>query len=207
MSAWEIIRHAVAISGTVTDSQTGKALAGARVQITAGPVEFTNWLAMKALEAGKGWEGMKERPDRRVASVDGHFHFMDLPDGLYTLVASLPEKGTRYGTVQVQATVSRDAQGHINMATLEIALPSTAVTGLVTAQGGQPLPMAEILVQGSGERVFSNDSGRYLLRGLETGNRTLRASAQGYEQGTLTVSLAQAGAVQTADFVLVPSTP
>lgn len=207
MSAWEIIRHAVAIFGTVTDSRTGKTLKGARVQITSGPAAFTSWLALKAMEGRTRWEFLKERPDRRCTAQDGHFHFMDLPDGQYTLTASMPDMGTRYGIVQTQLTVARDAQSHIIMATVDMALPSTAVTGLVTTQGGAPLPMALVQVMGSGERAYTNGDGSFLLRGLEAGSRMVTASAQGYEHKSLTVNLAQAGVVQTADFVLLPGTP
>ncbi len=207
MCAWEVISHAVAISGAVTDLRTGSALSGARVEITSAPAAFTEWLAMRRMEAGRAWDAMEERPDRRRAAPDGHFHFMDLPDGLYTFTASMPGMGSRYGTAQSVVTVSRDAGGHLDMVTVALAIPPTTLEGVVTAQGGGPLPMAMVQVQGSGERTFSDGDGRYRLIGLETGSRTVTASARGYENRSLTVVLDQAGAAHTADLELARATP
>ena len=147
-----------------------------------------------------------ERPDRTLTVEDGHFHFLDLPDGQYTLEASLPGSGTRFGTAQAQATVER-AQGKIAMAAADIALPPTTLKGRITSQNqNKPVFMAQVRVKGSGESAFTDSNGCYLLAGLEAGNRTLLVSATGYQPlAPQTVQLSAAGAVQTKDIILVPS--
>ena len=50
MIGWEIIRCQAALAGWVTDAQTGRSLAGGRVEITAGPEAFTTGLTFKAGE-------------------------------------------------------------------------------------------------------------------------------------------------------------
>lgn len=204
MSEWEIDRHAVAISGHVTDAQTGKAVGGARVAITSAPTAFTDSLALKALQHGSRWATLKKRPDRTYTAVDGYFHFMDLPDGDYTLTVTLPNSGSRYGEAQATATVSRDAEGRILMATANASLAPTTLKGQITsADGGDAVAMAEVRVQGSGERAFSGSDGDYMLTGLETGRRKISVFARGYDSVAWQVDLGPAGAVQTLDFALL----
>ena len=145
---------------------------------------------------------LTERPDQTLTATDGHFHFMDLPNGQYTLVASMPDSGSRYGTAQTQLSVSRNASGHIVMAVADIALPPTTIKGKVTGPGSTNVMMAKIQVQGSGEQTFSDSQGRYLLTGIETGNRTILVSAQGLQSNSRPVTLGSAGLVQTVDFNL-----
>lgn len=202
MSDWETVRHSVAVCGQVTDAQTGAAVGGARVEITAAPAAFADWLALQARQHGDRWATLKERPDRIYTAVDGHFHFMDLPDGEYTLTVTLPDSGSRYGEAQVTATVSRNAEGAILMATADAWLPPTTLTGEITGPGGGAVVMAEVRVQGSGERAFSDGTGRYLLAGLEVGDRTVRFSAQGYEALSQPVTLDHPGVVQVLDVAL-----
>jgi hypothetical protein len=155
-----------------------------------------------------------ERPDRTRTASDGHFHFLDLPDGQYTLTASLPGAGSRYGTAQVEATVSRDAEGNISMVTADIALPPTTIRGRVVDQDNNPVGMAEVRVVGSGERTFSNADieapteiqGQYRLTGLEAGKRTVLVSARGYTTATQTVQLTQGDAVER-NVQLEPGSP
>lgn len=193
----EPTRHQIAIAGNVTDAQTGAAIGRARAEITAAPAAFTDWLAIHAKQHRDRWAVMEERPDRTRTAVDGHFHLLDLPDGDYNLTASLPGSGTRYGTAQAAATVSRDAQGSITMATADIALPPTALKGQITDQAsGEPLVMAEVRVKGSGERTFSDGQGQYLLTSLEAGERTVLVSARGYETAIRTARLTQGGTVE-----------
>jgi hypothetical protein len=195
----EPTHHQAAIAGSITDVQTGAAIGQARVEITAAPEAFTERLALRAMQFGDRWAAMDERPDRTNTAADGHFYFLDLPDGDYTLSASLPGSGTRYDTVQAQATVSRDSDGNIAMVTVDMALPPTALKGQITDQSsGDAVLMAEVRVKGSGERAFSDAGGRYLLAGLEAGERTVAFSAPGHTPVSRTVQLSQGETVELA---------
>jgi len=206
LAQWEEIRHQVAIAGRVTDARTGKAIGSAQVRITAAPLVFMEWLANRAKQYGDKWEIMMERPDRIRTAADGHFHFMDFPDGQYTLTASLPGSGTRYGTAQNVVTVIRDAEGNITVAVADIGLPSTMLKGRITIQNtADPVVMAEVRIQGIGERTFTDSDGQYLLAGLEIGQRTVVISAQGYQQISHTVQFSQAGEELTLDFIMEPA--
>lgn len=200
----EATRHQVALAGQVTDKQTGRTIDGAQIEVTSAPPEFTDWLDNRRIQYGDRWNSMVERPDRTRTEPDGHFHFIDLPDGEYTLTASLPGVGSRYGTAQLVVTVSRDDKGNINMAQADIALPPTTIKGKISKQSAESVPMAEVRVKGSGERVFSNSKGEYLMAGLEKGKRTVLVSAQGFKEASQTAQLNR-GAVHTLNFTLLPA--
>jgi hypothetical protein len=205
---WEIIQHAVAISGRVIDAQTNKAIARARVKITVGPTEFMNALALQATAYGRRWNGLQERPDRKHTAADGHFHFLDLPNGTYTMTATLPGAGSRYGSAQITPAVSRDSLGNLIMTTADIQLPSTTLSGQVTDQSSDdPVFMARVRISGSNETTYSDDQGDYRFTGLETGSREVQVSAQGYQSASQTVNLATAGAVVTLNIALTPLSP
>jgi hypothetical protein len=199
---WLVVRHAVAIAGRVTDAQTNKALAKAQVQITNAPVEFSEWLGTRARQYGERWDTMEERPDRTRTAPDGHFHFLDLPNGNYTLNVSLPASGSRYGTADKVVGVTREADGRINIAPADIALPPTTIKGQITNPDNDPILLAEVRVKGSSERTFSDELGNYLLTGVEKGERTVMVSAQGYQAMSQDVVIIQQGSQTTLDFAL-----
>lgn len=206
MVSWEITRHRIALFGRVTDAQAGKPLPGARVEITQGPPELAARLALLARQAEGRWESLAERPDRTQAALDGHFHFLDLPAGSYTLTASLPATGSRYGTVTGQAALTAGPQG-TSRAAVDLALPATTVQGHVTNPQGAPLALAQVGLRGGAERALTDAQGGYRLSGLETGQRTLVVSARGFQTRSLTVGLGPPGAVATVDLQLQPSPP
>ena len=208
MSDWEIIQHAVAISGRVIDAQTNKGIGRARVEITAGPAEFMNALALQATASGKRWEGLQDRSDRKRTAAGGHFHFLDLPNGTYTLNATLPGSGSRYGTAQITLVVSRDSLGNLIMTTADLHLPPTTLTGKITDQSSaNPIFMAQLRIAGSNETTYSDDQGDYWLTGLETGSREIKVSAQGYTSASDTVDLTTAGTAVTRNIALTPTGP
>jgi hypothetical protein len=200
--AWEEVRHQAAISGGLTNAQTGKAIGGAQVKITAGPLEFTELLARLADQHGNRWATLRKRLDRTHTGTDGHLHFLDLPNGQYTLEASLPGQGSRYGSAQITAQMSRDFDGNINLAVVNPAIQPTTVRGRVINQGADPVVMAEARMQDSGEHAFTDSQGNYRLLGMEIGERTIVVSAQGYASLSRRVSINQAGAEHALDFTL-----
>lgn len=206
MTDWEIVRHTAAISGQVRNGATGKTIGGAAVVISDAPAEFTDWLKIKAEQFGKHWNSMSKRPDRTQTGADGHFHFIDLPDGAYTLVASLPAHGSRYGQGKEEVQVTRNGGGNIVMATVTIQLPPTSLKGTVTTQGeegAEAVVMAEVRISGSGEKTFSDSNGNYMLTGLEKGLRTVLISARGYQSARRIVDIEEAGVTKILNVVLV----
>ncbi|HEY9598732.1 MAG TPA: carboxypeptidase-like regulatory domain-containing protein [Cyanophyceae cyanobacterium] len=208
MSQWlliEPVRHQAALAGRAFNAQTKKAIGGVLVTIIKAPEEFTRWLNVKALQYGDRWQVMAERPDRTRTAIDGHFHFLDLPDGEYSLTASLPSAGRRYGTALVTVTVSRENNNKNIIATADLALPPTTVNGRISDQNGESVVLAEVRVKRSTESTFSNREGQYLLMELEASvrqERTVLVSAPGYEVASQKVLLTEAGIEKTLDFVL-----
>ncbi len=62
--------------------------------------------------------------------------------------------------------------------------------------------MAEVRVQGGEENTRSDEQGKYLFAGLETGNRSIQVLAQGFKPLVQTLKLGPAGTAQTLDFAL-----
>jgi hypothetical protein len=200
----------VAVAGRVVDALSGQPLAGARVEITSAPAAFLELVGLRAVAAkaaGELWAALAERPDRTRTARDGHYHFLDLPAGAYTLSASLPAAGSRYGTATVFQTLTADSLGNVGLTSADLALPPTAVQGKVSSLASLPgaVPMAEITLGGSGERTYSDALGAYRLAGIEAGARTVLVSARGFAPQSQAVTLAQPGAVLTLDLALTPS--
>ena len=115
--------HQVAIAGQVSDAETGQAIAGARVDLTQVPETFQKRLSLQALSYGDRWETLSRRPDRTYTTVDGWFHFIDLPASTYGLTVFLPQAGSRYGPVQKSVIVTNSGKRSLS---ITIALPPTA---------------------------------------------------------------------------------
>ena len=141
-----------------------------------------------------------DRPDRTRTADDGGFYFMDLPaielsDTIYALKVRLPGAGTRYGKqAHVDVPVVRDDAGNVkSMRVAAILLHPTTLQGWIVDPDGEPVPLAEVRVKGSGERTFTDayedtkgnpgddTKGHYRLTGLEAGLRGIRVSAQGFK--------------------------
>ncbi|WP_198525149.1 MSCRAMM family protein [Kamptonema formosum] len=211
MPAWiglQPVRRQVAIYGKVSDAQTGLPIQGALVEMEKIPETFKKWLALRSIQYGSDWDKMTERPDRIRTAADGYFHFLDLPDGEYTLKASLPGAGTRYGTAQVTVTVRREEGGKIARNSADMALPPTAIKGHIAAGDKSAVFMAKIQIEGSAEPAFSDSKGNYLLSGLEAGKQgakrtvNLRVSASGCQPVSQIAEISQ-GEVTVLDWELV----
>ena len=175
---WQTFGHRAVIAGRVTQAGSGKPLAGALVQITDGPQAF--------------------------CAADGFYRFQDLPPGQYTLTASLPGTGSRYGSKSAQVTLADNGQGKAVLQNVDLALPATTIQGKVKDQSAQAIKLAEVRVQGSGESAWSDAQGNYVLRGVEAGSRRIAVTARGFQKVSETVTLGQPGAVATRDVTLSP---
>lgn len=91
---WEVSRRTVSVAGRVTDARTGLSINGVHIKIASGST----------------------RSGTRTGA-DGHFHFLDLPDGQYTLAASLPGSGLRDQMARMEATAFHDVEGNIKKLT------------------------------------------------------------------------------------------
>lgn len=202
--------HRVIISGQVCNAATQTPLARARVELMQVPEAFARWLAARALKYGDKWASLEERPDRVRTAQDGTFFFVDLPPGDYTLQATFATAGQRLGACSVQATVPARSEQTAPVS-VDLLLPPTALSGSVRLGGldgiETPIPLAKVRLDGSGEQVFSDADGNFLLHSIEPGERVVRISAQGYEAFSQTIRLA-AAQTQTLDVLLtaLPST-
>jgi hypothetical protein len=219
---WMIARHRVAIAGLVVDGVTGKPMSGAHVEIVAKPAAFESRLAL--LSSFRGAPGTEvERPDTARTRNDGLFYFLDLPEGRYKLVAFLPKEGLRdknvlpvkedldgdpykvkgdkrYGKAQEEVAVS-NKEGFGKLVFLK--LQPTGVTGRVIAAANKAgVLLAEVRVQGSGERGFTDSQGQYIVAGVQPNQRAKRrlsVSARGYRTERLEVMVDEPGAFKKVE--------
>ena len=206
MIVFETIRHAVSVSGKVSDALSGFALAGAWVEIVTGPADFEDERA--TLSAAPGWDQMAQRIDRTFSQADGSYAFIDLPAGTYQLKVSLPQAGRRYGSLainNVAVSGQRDSAGRVQIALADAALTPTQVQGSVTRQdNNQPIAGASIGLRGDTHSVLSDANGHYLLRDLDAVSPTVTAAAANFKPFSQAVNLTP-GAALNLNIVLVPA--
>ena len=199
----ETLRYRVALAGYVTHAETGKALAGARVEMTKMPAAYALVVERMQKQVGAGaWGRMPRRLDRTETRWDGLFFFANLPDGAYKVELSLPGMGKRFGVVSKTAKVGRDKDGGWRPVWVNAALPPTLVRGSIVGRE-VGVALARVRVKGSDESAFSDSEGWYVIAGIEPGKeRMLTVSAQGFEVMSKPLAIAGAGGSQTVDFVL-----
>lgn len=231
MLTTQISSPQVAIAGRVLNGETQKPIAGAEVKITYMPDQLWTYLPLKKLQYGSQWEKMSNRPDKKVTSNDGSFYFVHLPPGDYTLLASLPGSGTRYGSAEEEVTVpsassidkiippmiadddGRTTMDIIQTQMVDIFLVPTGIKGNIYDQNDPTttIPHAKVQVQGTLEIALSDQNGDYSLLGLETpasGTVTLTVTATGYqEKGSQAIKIQQGKVKSGQDFPLVPQKP
>jgi len=208
-------RVQAALTGRVIDAQTLATVAAVEVKITGVPAAFQKVIDARKLMHGGAWETMKERVDLTSTRRDGMFHFIDLPNGTYTLTFSMPGLARRYGSTTASVTVTRNGQGKVTTPFTTVNLPPTAIKGkvhrFVPASPGNPattapLWMAEVQAKGSGEYSYSNSTGDFYLTDVEPGSRTLVVKAPGFQTGTVTIMLVQGSVAAPSPnpFVIFP---
>lgn len=208
MDQWAEIRRQATIAGRITDLANGAPIGGAQVTVTSQQAAFADWLALKALAYGGGWDRLTLRPDCTLSANDGRFCFIDLPDGIYTVTAEWVPQGSRYGTATGAATVARGDDGTVKLAAMDLALPPTRITGKVSAKPANgnvteaPVAMAEVLIKGGGEKTFTDAQGLYVLAPVEPGQRIVRVQANGLAASEAGVTLGGRGQSVTANFSL-----
>lgn len=194
MTATLELRHRVGIAGRVTERPGGRLLSGALVVIVEAPDAFKALVAARADAHGAGWDQLLERIDRRLTAADGHFHFLDLPPGRYTLAASMPAAVRRHGNDEAEVEVAApDAATRITRA--DLVLPATAIAGKVTDPQARPVGGATVRIEGSSERTVTDGEGAFVLAGVELGARTLLVSARGLRPASRRVKLDKAGEI------------
>ena len=82
-----------------------------------------------------------------------------------------------------------------------------AITGTVVEAGtGDPLPGANVTVEGTGNGTSTDLNGRYQLRNLESGTYDVLFSFVGFQRKTVTNVEVSAGATTTLDVQLAEET-
>lgn len=224
MAAWmklQSTRHQVAIAGVVSDAETGVLISDAEVKLGQASAAFNHWLALKALPFK---EALNQDGRIQLSStvtlvqeqealflvtytgLDGHYYFIDLPTGIYSLQVALPNLGTRYGTRQVKNLNVTDVQATI----ANFSLPPTGIKGRILDSAQKPVAMAKVQIEGNPVAVFSDRNGDYGLTGLEVWQRDPTAksarplvtvSAQGYQNAASSVWLS-VGEMKSLDLTL-----
>lgn len=176
--AVEEIRHRVAIAGSVEDSVSGRAIAGAIVEVVDPLLQM-------------------------LTREEGSFYFIDLPVGSYTLNISAPSFGTRYGVVNgLNILVQNTADNQpILDSKAKVKLTPTTLVGRVTrSDNNQPIERAIVQLRWSTVQTLTDKEGHYTLPVL-AGASTAQASIKGFSTSIQKVVLT-AGAETTANFSL-----
>lgn len=185
-----VAHHRVGLAGYVIDAATQKKISGAVVAIVDMPDAFRRKLRRSAAM------GKTQTRD------DGLYYFVDLPDGGYTLEASYPASGKRYGSTQQDVQVPVPQKPNSKFQFVNLVLQPTTIQGKITAKGQKNgVVLARVQIRGSGERTFSDENGNYTLSGIEPGMRTVQVDAQGYQLTSEDVQLA-AGVASSKNFQL-----
>ena len=78
-----------AIVGRALEAGTGLPVAGAHVEILAGPEAFQTIVEVERQRYGLRWPALTRRADRTVTRQDGSYFFINLPNGKYALRISV----------------------------------------------------------------------------------------------------------------------
>jgi protocatechuate 3,4-dioxygenase beta subunit len=154
-------------------------------------------------------DGSPDMMRTRSADVDVNGHFeIGLPGpGEYSVMVQ--DLKQSLGTIGGQARIVVPDEPAVS---LEIALEEGAITGRVSDEDDLPIERSVVAAApegtppggvGSGSAVQVSADGSYRLDGIGEGTYDVYAAADGYEIGTMTVSLSGATEVGQIDFRLV----
>jgi hypothetical protein len=180
-SQWVVLRQAACVAGCVLIAETTQPLPGTRIDVAngQGPVAST------------------------IARADGSFVMLGLPSGTYTLNASTPQLGGRYGSRELY-DVTIPAQGPIEP--LTIYLPPTGLRGFVQAKDAtgtlQPVAGAQMQLRDDTITVLTKTNGEYELAGVTAGTHILMVTANGYATKSLKIIL-EAGKFYAANTIVL----
>jgi hypothetical protein len=79
------VRHFVAIAGRVTSNVDQQAVAGAELQLVGYPPSLKMRLEAQEKKGGEQRPWLAEQAYRTLSHDDGHFYFIDLPNGDYEI--------------------------------------------------------------------------------------------------------------------------
>ena len=164
------------INGTVTDSSNG-----------GPPIEGAT------VSADTGQNGLTD--------ADGFYELTDVPSGIRTVTAS----AAGYATQQQPTTVTDGGTSVVDFTLDPEPLPSGfgTVKGTVRDAGTGARLGGALVVTDTGEQGITNNGGKYNIKDVPEGNRTLTVSLVDYfpKDKPATVT---AGQTTTVDFDLVP---
>jgi hypothetical protein len=199
-----------AVVGLVTDADTEKPLAGARVVVS--------WIDITVDHAGMQ-PSMRQRGGSAPVDSLGFFRLCGVPTDTYLLVqvedkgrigsalrALVPEDvGVVLRKLSLSASTARSVAelDSAGTAASDITPPrrltgTAGLTGMVRTAGGQPLPGAELRVIGAAGTAMTDATGAFTLSGLPAGTQVVEVRRIGYVLGQVPVELRAGRAVYQA---------
>jgi hypothetical protein len=129
-----------------------------------------------------------------LADSEGRYTFLNMPFGLYDLRAEAEgHTPVNIGTVEITAEIPRAVAPTVAMERREDLEPDTlppptlgALTGRVTLAGDSDHGGITVTIQGTSKSDVTDSQGRWLIEGVEPGNRRVRFAAPGHGTAVVT---------------------
>ncbi|MEB3310421.1 MAG: carboxypeptidase-like regulatory domain-containing protein [Snowella sp.] len=119
---------------------------------------------LKSLSNSQKWESLSNRPDRTLTTIDGSFHFTDLPLSNYTLRAFYPSQKFYLQTDEVSVTVVESQKPNW----VNLILKVSGIAGQVIDHKGSPVVYAQVKFKDSKEYTLCDRDGKFQLLNLKT---------------------------------------
>ncbi|MBN1475625.1 carboxypeptidase regulatory-like domain-containing protein, partial [Candidatus Sumerlaeota bacterium] len=148
-----------------------------------------------------------------LADSEGHYTFLNMPFGLYDLRAEAEGHApVIIGTVEITAEAPRATAPTVAMERRENLEPDTlpppalgALTGRVTLAGDSDHGGITVTIQGTTKSDVTDSQGRWLIEGVEPGNRRILFSAPGHETAVVSASVEPNRLTELSMTVLQPA--